>query len=233
MGYFGARAAPMGAVSAGVVNATFFNFAPEQVRPGRARRVGLRPPRAARARCAARPAAAARGDSPPTWPSTPWSAAAEQSSRPSRPRSTPSVGRSPPPTRQLPPAADPLRAAVAGHHDGARAPRRRPRRPARRQRARRRRGPRPAGRRRRRAPRAPAGGPGLDRRRVGRRGRAPGWSRGAGSTTSGALTADGHRTAAPRSRTGTDAAGDGARRRPRRGDRRGRPDHRGGRRRGR
>jgi hypothetical protein len=31
MGYFGARAAPMGAVSAGVVQATFFNFAPAQV----------------------------------------------------------------------------------------------------------------------------------------------------------------------------------------------------------
>jgi hypothetical protein len=31
MGYFGARAAPMGAVPAGVVNATFFNFAPERV----------------------------------------------------------------------------------------------------------------------------------------------------------------------------------------------------------
>jgi len=31
MGYFGARAAPMGAVSAGVVNATFFNFEPGQV----------------------------------------------------------------------------------------------------------------------------------------------------------------------------------------------------------
>ncbi len=32
MGYFGARAAPMGAVSAGVVEATFFNFAPSFVR---------------------------------------------------------------------------------------------------------------------------------------------------------------------------------------------------------
>ena len=31
MGYFGARAAPMGAVSAGVVNATFFNFEPGRV----------------------------------------------------------------------------------------------------------------------------------------------------------------------------------------------------------
>ena len=31
MGYFGARAAPMGAVSAGVVQATFFNFAPVHV----------------------------------------------------------------------------------------------------------------------------------------------------------------------------------------------------------
>lgn len=31
MGYFGARAAPMGAVSAGVVDATFFNFAPSRV----------------------------------------------------------------------------------------------------------------------------------------------------------------------------------------------------------
>jgi hypothetical protein len=32
MGYFGHRAAPMGPVSAGVVEATFFNFAPEKVR---------------------------------------------------------------------------------------------------------------------------------------------------------------------------------------------------------
>src|SRR4029453_1982487 len=32
MGYFGARAAPMGAVNAGVVEATFFNFAPGFVR---------------------------------------------------------------------------------------------------------------------------------------------------------------------------------------------------------
>jgi hypothetical protein len=32
MGYFGARAAPMGAVGAGVVEATFFNFAPAFVR---------------------------------------------------------------------------------------------------------------------------------------------------------------------------------------------------------
>jgi hypothetical protein len=31
MGYFGARAAPMGAVTPGVVHATFFNFAPERV----------------------------------------------------------------------------------------------------------------------------------------------------------------------------------------------------------
>lgn len=31
MGYFGARAAPMGAVTAGVVDATFFNFAPSRV----------------------------------------------------------------------------------------------------------------------------------------------------------------------------------------------------------
>src|SRR6476469_9329172 len=32
MGYFGARAAPMGIVGAGVVEATFFNFAPGFVR---------------------------------------------------------------------------------------------------------------------------------------------------------------------------------------------------------
>src|SRR4051812_30119758 len=32
MGYFGSRAAPMGAVGAGVVEATFFNFAPGFVR---------------------------------------------------------------------------------------------------------------------------------------------------------------------------------------------------------
>src|SRR5690606_12075685 len=32
MGYFGQRAAPMGAVAPGVVEATFFNFAPARVR---------------------------------------------------------------------------------------------------------------------------------------------------------------------------------------------------------
>ena len=32
MGYFAGRAAPMGAVSAGVVEATFYNFAPAMVR---------------------------------------------------------------------------------------------------------------------------------------------------------------------------------------------------------
>ena len=125
MGYFGARAAPMGPVAAGVVEATFFNFAPGFVRRWVPERVGARRRR------------------PPSSP--PGRAAAARSLRAITPvvealaeavagDLAAAVGRGAPAGRPLfaanrdvPLPDDPVAGAVAALHQPPRAPRRRAR----------------------------------------------------------------------------------------------------------